>query len=490
MTDIRGITTHKPSEVSRERQLALHPESHNTSHIRKRGRRKTEIGYTGLEVFSSIITGELVEHNVDWFDKKRYKIVDRMRKGDATCAATLMAIVLPIISTEVVIEAREGAAGDKPDPIVQEVADFLHYVLFEQMERSWGSWLREALTLYLAYGHYAFEKIFGEIKEGEFKGAMGWKEFAPRHPSTFESWHFDDHGHFRGVEQQAYSGDTGAYKSVELPLDKLLWFTNQEEAGNPLGISVYRPAWKHWKYKDGFYAVQGIAVERQGAGIPFGQYPPGAKGDDVDDLEEMLQNLQAHEQSYITYEEGWDVGFVKMGSTTTLDPADAIEHHDQMIPKSILAGFLNLTQGDRGSFALSADASGFFTFSLQHTANYAADVLNVAAREIIDKNYPDLPAHPKIRFNKVGHISLEKILDGINKLGSQGFITPTLELENHLRNILNLPSLGKDELEEIEETEQAKAEAETAAAIAIKSATMPAVEGGDKKLPPPKDEGK
>lgn len=481
--DIRKINVSEPSDEPRE--LDLHPESH-----RRRGRRKVEIGYTGLEVFSSIITGELVEHNVDWFDKKRYQIVDRMRKGDATCAATLMAIVLPIISTEVIIESREGAAGVKPDPIVQEAADFLHFVLFEQMERSWGGWLREALTLYLGYGHYAFEKVFGEIKDGQYKGAMGWKEFAPRHPSTFEKFYFDDHGHFQGVEQQAFSGDTGAYNTVDIPLDKMLWFTNQEEANNPLGISVLRPAYKHWKYKDGFYAVQAIAVERQGAGIPFGEYPAGTKTADVDDLEEMLQNIQAHEQSYITYEEGWNVGFVDMGSSKVLDPADAVEHHDQMIPKSILAGFLNLTQGDRGSFALSADSSGFFTFSLQHTANYAADVLNVAAKEILDKNYPNLPAYPKIRFNKVGHISLEKIIDGIDKLGTQGFVTPTLELENHIRGLLNLPSLGKDELEEIEEDEQAKAEAETAAAIAIKSATMPQIEEEEEEGTHHEDEDK
>ncbi len=463
--DIR-LNTYQESDVPKARELDLHP-------FRKRGRRKAEIGYTGLEVFSSIITGELVEHNVDWFDKKRYKNADRMRKGDATCAATLMAIVLPIISTDVTIETREGAKGEKPDPIVQEAADLLHYALFENMERPWISFLREALTLYLSYGHYAFEKVFAEIAEGEYKGAMAWKEFAPRHPSTFEFFRFDKNGHFRGVQQQAFNTSTGNYDAVEIPLDKMIWFTNQEEAGNPLGISVLRPAWKHWKYKDGFYAVQAIAVERQGAGIPYGQYPPGTKGDDVDDLEEMLQNLQAHEQSYITYEEGWEVGFVDMGASKVLDPKDAVEHHDEMIPKSILAGFLNLTQGDRGSFALSSDSSGFFTYSLQHTANYAAEVMNKAAKEMLDKNYPNLPAYPKIKFGKVGHISTEKIIDAIDKLGDGGFITPTLELENYIRNLLNLPPLGEDELEEMEEKELAKTEAETEAAIAIKSASQP-----------------
>jgi hypothetical protein len=412
-----------------------------------RGRRPAEIGYTGLEVFGGMITGDLTEHNRDWIGRERFKLADRMRKGDATCAATLMAISLPICSTEITVETREGADGRKPDPIVQEAADFIYWNLFESMEESWNQWLKECF-LYMAYGHYTFEKIFAPITNGPFKGAVGWKEFAPRHPSTFEVYKFDKHGHFQGVTQRAFSPDDSTYQAVDIPIEKLLWFTNQKEAGNPLGISVLRPAYKHWKYKDGFYAVQAIAVERQGAGVPFAKYPGGSKEDDVDGAEEMLQNIQAHEQSYVTFQDDWDVGFLDMGQGKVLDPKDAIEHHDQMIPKSILAGFLNLTQGDRGSFALSSDSSGFFTYSIQQTANYIAGVLNkTAVQELLDKNYPDLPAYPRLSFNKVGHISLDKVMTGITELGNAGFITPTIELENYIRGLLNLPSVSEDDIQ-------------------------------------------
>jgi hypothetical protein len=446
----------------------------------RRGRKPAEMGYTGLEIFGNVISGDLVEHNRDWQGKNRFKVADRMRKGDATCAATLMAIALPIISTDVVVETREGAAGDKPDPIVQEAADFIYYNLFDMMEEGWNQFLREAF-LYLAYGHYAFEKVFTMIPSGQYQGMVGWKEFAPRHPSTFEYYYFDAHGHLTGVQQQAFQPDNLAYRDVDLPLDKLIWFTNQKEAGNPLGISILRPAYKHWKYKDGFYAVQAIAVERQGAGIPYAQYPPGTKGGDIDDAEVMLQNLQAHEQSYVTWEEGWEVGFLDMGSSKVLDPKDAIEHHDQMIPKSILAGFLNLTQGDRGSFALSSDSSGFFTYSIQQTANYMASRLNKCVKEILDKNYPNLPAYPKLSFNKVGHISLDKILDGIQKLGGQGFITPNAELENYLRGIMNLPAMSTEEYEEIEEKEEEKHEAEMEK---MRAASNPALPPGKPPVAP------
>lgn len=438
-----------------------------------RGRKPVEVGYTGLQVFSGMITGDTAEHNRDWIGKNRYKWPDRMRKGDATCAATLAALTLPVVSTDVELETRQGSDSHQPDPIVKEAADFIYQNLFDQMPRSWTSWLREVF-LYQAYGHYAFEKIFQEIKSGDFKGAIGWKEFAPRHPSTFEYFWFDDHGHFRGVEQQAFTADTNTYVTKQLDLSKLLWFTHQEEGGNPLGTSVLRPAYKHWKYKDGFYSVQAIAVERQGAGIPYAKYPSGTKSPDIDLVEEMLQNIQAHEQSYITFDAEWEVGFVDMGQGKVLDPKDAIEHHDQMIPKSILAGFLNLTQGDRGSFALSSDSSGFFTYSIQQTAGLIAGVINEAIKELLDFNYPNLPSYPKLRFNKVGHISVEKILDALQKLGSQGFVTPTLDLENHIRDLLNLPSIGIDDFEgDSAEVEQAKSDMAVDQAKAISEATAP-----------------
>jgi hypothetical protein len=454
VTDIRtsGLKVYQEGDIARERQLA-------ERNGKRRGRPPTEIGYTGLEVFGNLLSGDIIEHNREWFGKNRFKIVDRMRRGDATCAATLMAITLPIISTEVVVETREGADGHKPDAKVQEAADFTHWMLFEGMEETFNQWLREA-CLYLAYGHYAFEKVFAVAEEGPFAGKVIWKELAPRHPSTFENFYFDRHGHCIGVQQQTFDPASNGFKQVDIPMSKMVWFTNQKEAGNPLGISVLRPAWKHWKYKDGFYAVQAIAVERQGAGVPFGKYPAGADDPDIDDLEETLQNIQAHEQSYLVYEDGWEVGFVDMGSSKILDPKDAIEHHDQMIPKSILAGFLNLTQGDRGSFALSSDSSGFFTYSIQQTANYIAGKLNKELKELLDKNFPNLPMYPKLSFNKVGHISLDKILDGITKLGREGFITPNVELENHVRGLLNLPAMSVEEYEEIEEQEEARAQAE------------------------------
>jgi len=416
-----------------------------------------EIGSTGLEVFGGIITGDIAEHNRAWMDQERFTTVDLMRRGDSTVAATLSAITLPALAAGVTISGRTGPNGEEAPPQVQEAGEFVHDLLFTEgyMSTSWAQFLREAY-LHLAYGHYVFEKVFSEIKSGRWAGKIGWRKFAPRHPSTVERWHFDKNGGKRGLDQRVSSEAAKTSEEVFIPIEKLLVFTNQEEAGNPLGISVLRPGYKHWKFKDGFYAVQAIAIERQGAGVPFAEYPQGTPDLEKDKAEEMLQNIQAHEQSYFLYAEDWEVGFVNMGGATTYDPQRAIEHHDTMIAKAVLAAFMNLPQDSRGSFALSENQTDFFNHSLQSSADYVAGIMNRhAIPQICDMNFPGLDEYPVLKFDRIGHLSTDRILEAINNSVEQGTLTPDLDLENRVRVLLNLPPIKEEEFDEAKEEEAA-----------------------------------
>lgn len=428
-----------------------HAERQMESAVTDTANRKLEVGSTGLKVFSGVITED---HNREWQSPQIYDLVDRMRKGDSTCAAVLLAIVLPVLSTEVRVEAKAGTDEGKPDPVVEEAAEFVHDVLFggDVMVRPWRAFLREAL-LYLAYGHYTFEKVFQELTTGPHAGMIAWREFAPRHPRTITEWNTDRHGRLINVRQEVM--DSEHQVDAIIPRDKLLLLTNQPEAGNPQGISIFRPAYKHWQYKDGMYAVQAIAIERQGAGVPYASYPAGTSPQDKDDAEAMLQNVAAHEQSYFTYEDDWEVGFIDMGAASTLDPQAAIDHHDGQISKSILASFMQLPQNGKGSFALSSDQSGFFTHSLNEVGYHIASMFNRSAiPQLVDFNYGALPSYPKIRFDRIGHISIDKILEHIAKLAEKGILTSTLELENRVRDMLNLPPVEEEDFEEAKEEEE------------------------------------
>lgn len=430
-------------------EIAKRDSQRNLQLVQKQPRRGgAEIGSTGLEVFTGVLSGDIVEHNRDWEGTERYKLVDRMRRGDSTCAAVLAAVSLPVVSTEYHVDAKEGAMDSKPDATVQEAADFISQQLFDNDHFSWQQWLRESL-LYLAYGHYVFEKVY-DVKDG----MIGWERFAPRHPSTIERWFYNERGRLTGIEQLITSDAAPEDQPKDIPASKLLIFTNNEEAGNVLGQSVLRPAYKHWRYKDGFYAVQAIAIERQGAGVPYAQYPPGTPDEELDKTEEMLQNIQAHEQSYFMYGEDWDLGFTSMGAQSVLNPNQAIEHHDAMIPKAVLAGFMNLPQDGRGSYALSSDQAGFFNFSLQTAANYLGDrFTRDAIKEIVDWNWPGLNKYPRLRADRVGHLGMGQLLEAINLSVKEGTLTPDIDLENRVRDLLNLPAIDEEDFEEAKEAE-------------------------------------
>ncbi len=445
-SDIRNAAINELDQ--RRRDLEVRPDR-DTAQVKP----GIEVGNTGLEVFGGIISGDIVEHNQAWMSDKRYKIADRMRRGDGTCAALLMALTLPILSTEVHVEARVPRDGSKPDSAVEDAADLVYEAMLgDHMERTFEGFLREALSLHFAYGHYPFEKVFAPIETGEFSGAMGWQEFAPRHPSTITEWNFDSNGRLKGILQEAYNPATGDIEVTPIEAGKLIMFTHQEEAGNPLGQSVFRPAWKHWTYKDGFYAVQAIAVERQGVGTPYAKYPKGTSDDDVDAAEQMLQNVQAHEQSYFVFPEDWEVGFIDMGAGGTIDPMLGVEHHDHMIVKSFLAGFLGLPQDGRGSYALSEDSSSFFTYSLQFAANHVAAVLNrKAIAQMVEYNMPNLPYYPRLRFDRVGAVELANLMEGLSFLARDGVLTPDIGLENVIRDLMNLPPVDEGTFEEARE---------------------------------------
>ena len=91
-------------------RLSLRDSQRNLQLVQKEPNRGgVEIGSTGLEVFSGVLGGDIVEHNRDWEGTERFNIVDRMRRGDSTCAATLAAVTLPVVATEFHVDAKEGA---------------------------------------------------------------------------------------------------------------------------------------------------------------------------------------------------------------------------------------------------------------------------------------------------------------------------------------------------------------------------------------------
>lgn len=390
-----------------------------------------EFGDTGTSMYNGMITGE--EYNYDLSGISKYKIYDKMRKGDATVAASLKVLKLPLRSANWYVKP----AGE--DEIQKTQAEFVEYNLKEAMSGTWDDFLRETLLM-LDYGVFVFEKVFANI---EFKGKkyIGWKKFASRHPRTIQAWKMKD-GKTDGITQITQNNGT-----VEIPIEKLLIFTNEKEGDNWEGISILRSAYKSWYFKDTFEQIDAMAFERQGLGVPYCKLPNGYKDSDRADAIEIVKNMRANEKAYVVYPEGYEVGFMDMGAGKVRDPKSSIEYHNRQIVLNVLAQFLMLgASGTGGSYALSEDQSDFFYDSLQSVAKNIKDIVNkYAIQQLIDFNWPGTKEYPTLEVDEIGSVDKVAFANAINSLVGANVVTPDKDLEEYVRKELDLPEAMEED---------------------------------------------
>lgn len=389
---------------------------------------KDELGSTGTTFFGGSLSEN--EYNTDLRGSKGIAIYDKMRRSDARVASTLKYCELPL---RAVTWSVEPASDDNRD---EEIAQALEDNLFG-MSITWDSFLHHVLLM-LPFGFSLFEKVW-DIQDGQVR----YRKLAPRLPSTLYQWDLDENGGLNGIKQATWKG--GKYEIISIPSEKLLVFTNEKEGSNFEGISILRTAYKHWYYKDNLYRIDGIAAERHALGIPHFTTPGNATKEEKDKLDEIGQRLYAQEQGFVRTADGYTFE-VKGLSGTIKDIMPSIQHHDKKIAESVLADFIDLGAGDRGSWALSKDKSSFFLMALKSVAVNIQDTMNAyVIPQWVDYNYPNVQAYPKLTAGKLETRNMKEYADAIVELLTSGGLTPGEDIENNLRDMLELPPKPEEE---------------------------------------------
>jgi len=397
---------------------------------------REELGFSGYglgALLSNLAAGEYLSKLAF---PQNIAVYSQMRRSDATIQTLELATTLPIQATDWRVEPASDS------PAAQEAADLVENNLFGGMTITFVDFLREAL-LALFYGFTVFEKVFEERE-----GYIVWRKFASRHPQTVERFLFDETGGLAGIVQTGFDPQ-GRYRRIEIPIDKLLIFIWRKEFGNPYGVSVLRAAYKHWFLKDLFYKLQAIALERWAVGVPWGKVPAGTSEADKNVFMQLLENLRSHEKAAIVTPEGYDIQILgsQEGSRAAQAFLDAINHQDTMIVKSVLAQFLNLGQGDVGSWALSRDHSQLFLMTLNSVADWFAETVNrYAIPQLCRFNFgEDFTEFPELTFTDLRLVlQREEIAEIIAKLVQATVLTPDVELQQYVRDMLDLPELPEE----------------------------------------------
>jgi hypothetical protein len=424
-----------------------------------------EIGDTGTPILGGVVADE---YNSKLATTAGITVYDEMRRSDGTVKAAVRVCELPIRSAKWYVEPASEDAADA------EIADFVWKCFSEYQSITFNDLLRHAL-LSLPFGVMAFEKVFA-VREVDGQTRIIWDKLAPRMPRSIQKWAIGSDE--PGITQLKSNSDT-----VEIPIDKLVVIVNEKEGDNWWGTSVLRPAYKHWFMKNTMYKIDAIAAERQGLGVPYAKLPENYTEADRSKAEEILKNVRANQQAFILEPHDYEIGFKDMMAKSTRDLNPSIEHHNREIMKSVLAQFLELGSTNKsGSRALSEDHSALFLQSLETVAQGVADAFNTyAVEELVDLNFNDVKAYPKLTFTGITQVDAAAIATTYQALVTTGGIKIGSKDEQFFREQLSLPERDPDDIVEPPATDTDPGDDPDEEAEKAKKEATERIVGGQKK---------
>ena len=389
------------------------------------------------------------EPNAAWRDSQRVVNVELMRRTDATVQEGLKTIKSPILSTTYNIDPFSNEDSDL------EVAEFVKDNLFN-MRRGFFDFLRESLTQF-EFGHAAFELMWGRKNDRYLYGKSEEKndkiyivDVLPRIQSSIYRWKLDDGS--VGIVQ-LLSNDDFSGTEAQIPLEKLIVFTNDKEGDDITGIPVLRSAWKHFYIKDKLYRIAAISAERYGVGIPIGTLPMGAGEAESKLMEEMLSNMRTNEKGYILKPNPeYEVDILIPKGNPQADQIESqIMHHDRMILASMLSSFLSLGSTSSGSYSLSKTQYKNYIDFVNDKLNYIEEQIeNQIIKKLLWYNNLDVTRCPTLNHTPLGDIDLKEFSETIKNLAEVGAIRNDARTKQHIHDTVGLPKINDDELEEMD----------------------------------------
>ena len=352
-----------------------------------------ETGNSGLKAYGGFVRDEWLPQLAS--GRQAYRVYREMSDNCATVSALLFAIKHLIRA----LECRVEVAGD--DPESAKAAEFVESCM-DDMSGTWDGFLTDVLTM-LEFGYAPVEMVF-KRRAGHSDdlnatschddGLIGIGKMSLRSQETLIKWLMDDKGTVYGMTQQPWNS-----AMVNIPIQKLLLFRTTEQRGNPEGESLLRKSYRAWYFLKRLEEFEGMAVERNLVGIPQFLLPTTemqaslGTGPDAVKAKQMIaayqkigRDLKAGSQSYIITPSDRDekgnlqyefkLVTANSGGKTNLDLSPQIERYKNDILSTVLADFISLGHGARGTQALATTKTELFMTAVQGFVKIIEATLN------------------------------------------------------------------------------------------------------------------
>jgi hypothetical protein len=382
-----------------------------------------EMGYSSP---SPYLSWTRFEHNPKLIGQLGLREYYRMKRSDGTVRGSLRQLKTPIQAGHWFVEPHDDKTRNK------NAADFVWENLSCYLNVSWARLLDDILLM-TDYGYMAFEIVWNEpygphdvVRDGKLR----LQKLAPRHPMDIRSWDYDKNGGPNGIVMEANPA-AAQDGPIPIPIEKLVVFSHEAEAGDLSGISVLRSAWKHYFYKDTLYKIDAIQKERHGIGIPVIKLPPGWSTKDLATADALGRNLRVNERSHIVLPPLWDIIFAQLGGHP-VDCMKSIDHHDKQIAWNIIA-----------PNAPTEDAKlDMFLKSTRYIASLVCDTINKhVIPKLIDANFSRVK-YPYLRARRIGEWEdIRTMSFALRNLVGADLIRPDDPTETYLRKEMDMPPM-------------------------------------------------
>jgi len=376
---------------------------------------------------------------------KQRKIFRQMRDNDAVLGALFFALETILRTTDWYVEEAKGnskAVG---------YARFFEECM-DDMSHTWEDFIAETVNMF-TFGFSLAEPVYkrrdgptGESVSRFDDGLIGWRKLAPRAQESIEYWEWDDEGGLRGCVQLAPPN----FRTIPIPIERLLLFRTTSIKNNPEGRSVLRNCFRPWLLKTRDEEVEGIGLERDLCGLPvlYASAEAIAQMGGRAKAERMIRNIRVDSQMGAVLPAAFDgsgnrvvqLELLKTAGGKQFDAGAIIKRHNQDILNTVLAGFIQLGQTETGARALHISATQIFARALSVFMKAVAAVMNRhAIPRLMDLNGMDLGLAPKLVPGEIEGRDLEELGNYVAKLAAAGIALTDPDTASILRKKADLP---------------------------------------------------
>ncbi len=399
-------------------------------------------GTSGTEIYSGYFDEEYLDKLLA---ERGIEVFDQMRRSDGHVKMLLNAVKNPIKSAKWVVQP---ASEDDQD---MEIAEFIKFVLMEDIgtrtkKKTFRAFIEEALTV-IEFGHVVFERVHKVVQNSErFGNYLGLADLGFRHQRSLLEWRLFRDGSIDCL-RQLVNGDLGV-DTVMLG-ENLIVVSMDKEGDNYEGISMLRPLYGSYFRKNIYRKLQAIGIERASKGVPIATVDSNSTQatdyeDSVDNIQEIIDRLSAHEMSGAVFGAGVSVTSLKIEHDSE-KVQEVINSENSEMSGAFLANFLQLGQnGNGGSFSLGTDLSDIFLNGIQYIADNIAEPINIdLIPELVRARFGEQARYPRLVALGINDKAGKELAEIVTQLLDRDAIQLSVKLQRFLHERFGLPELDE-----------------------------------------------